>query len=212
MYWGRVYYTVPFTISTYYTIKILAAYDSTTVDMYCNNVRKYYSINAGKFVTLNQQSGYCAFHSNKEVLVTQISTAYKRGCYSSWTTDDPVLTIIPATIHYNNEIKLSTVQSSSYSNYINIVLLAEYYQPHMIYLLANGVNKSLQSQTWTAIRYKYTANAYGVRISVPKGSVRIIHTKATAAAPMAAAVYDSNSAPSYGHPGGLNIPKLLPGA
>ena len=123
-----------------------------------------------------------------------------------------MLTIISATIHYNNEIKLSTVQSSSYSNYIYIVVLAEYYQPHMIYLLANGVNKSLQSQTWTAIRYKNTADAYGVRISVPKGSVRIIYTKATAAAPMAAVVYGSNSAPSYGHPGGLNIPKLLPGA
>ena len=211
MYWGKVYYTVPFTISTYYTIKVLAAYDSTSVYMYCNNVRKSYSINAGKFVTLNQQSGYCAIHSDKEVLVTQISTAYSKGRYSGWTTDDPMLTIIPATIHYNNEINLSTVQSSSYNNYINIVLLAEYYQPDMVYLMANGGNKSLQSQSWQPIRCNGRVEAYGARVSISKGAVKIVHTNSTAAAAMTAVVYGSSRAPSYGHPSGFNILKYFPG-
>jgi len=217
MYWGKEYYTVPFIITTYYTIKILAAYDSTSVYMYCNNVRSHHSINAGKFVAVRQK-GYCAIHSNKEVLVAQIShartTSYSSGwrSYTRWISDDPMLTLVPATAHYNNEINLSTAQSSSYTNYINIVVLAEYYEPSMIYLMASGVNKSLQSQTWTPIRYNSKIEAYGTRISISKGAAKIVHTKTAAnLASMTVVVYGSNSAPSYGHPGGFNIPNQFPG-
>ena len=216
MYWGKVYYTVQFTISTYYTIKVLAAYDSTSVYMYCNNVRTSYSINAGKFIAVRKQ-GYCAVHSNKEVLVAQIShghtTSYSNGwsSYTRYTSNDPMLTLVPATVHYSNEINLSTVQSSSYTNYISIVVLAEYYQPDMIYLMANGVNNSLKSKTWTAIRYNSKIEAYGTYISVSKGAVKVAHINTAASASMAVVVYGSNSAPSYGHPGGFNIPEHFPG-
>jgi len=216
MYWGKVYYAVPFYITKYYTIKILAAYDYTAVYMYCNNVRSYYSINAGKFVAI-RKLGYCAVHSNKEVLVAQISHGYsttrssRYSSYTVWTKNDPMLTLVPATIHYSNEINLSTVQSSIYRSYINIVVLAKYYQPNMIYLMTSGANISLQSQSWTPIYYNSKTEAYGARISISQGAAKIVHTNATALAPMAAVVYGSKSAPSYGHPGGFNTPKHFPG-
>ena len=217
MYWGKEYYTVPFSIAAYYTIKILAAFDYTSVYMYCNNVQSHHYINAGKFVAVRQE-GYCAVHSNKEVLVAQISHShtyhYSSGWsyYTRWRSYDPMLTLVPATAYYNSEINLSTAQSSSYTNYINIVVLAEYYEPSMIYLMANGVNKSLQSQTWTPIRYNSKIEAYGARISISKGAVKVVHTNITAnSASMTVVVYGSNSAPSYGHPGGFNIPNQFPG-
>ena len=221
MYWGKVHYTVPFIISTYYSLTVLAAYNSTTIDIYCNNVRRSYSINKENFVILNQQQGYCAIHSNKGVLVAQISQAhsyyqrsYERYRYRQtlkWTDVDPMLTIVPATVHYSNEIKLSTIESSSYTNYINIVVLAEYYQPDMIYLISNGENKSLQSQSWTSIRYNGRVEVYGAHMSISKGAVKIVHTNSTAVAAMTAVVYGSNSAPSYGHPSEFNILKYFPG-
>ena len=109
-------------------------------------------MHAGKFIAVRKQ-GYCAVHSNKEVLVAQISHGYSTtyssrwSSYTSYSSNDPILTLVPATVHCSNKINLSTIQSSSYTNYINIVVLAEYYQPDMIYLMANGVSKSLQSQT-----------------------------------------------------------------
>jgi len=221
MFWGKVYYTVPFSISTYYSLKVLAAFNFTTIDMYCNNVLRSYSINEGNFVMLDQQQGYCAIHSNKAVLVAQISHAhsyykssYERYRYKktlAWTQDDPLLVLVPATVHYSNEIKLSTIESSSYTNYINIVVLAEYYQPAMIYLIANGKEKSLQSQSWTSIRYNGRVEAYGTRVSISKGAVKILHTNSTAVFAITAMVYGSKNGPSYGHPGGFNILKNFEG-
>ena len=218
MYWGKVLYTVPFTTRSYYTIKILAAYDYTSVYMYCDNVRSSYSINAGKFITVRKQ-GYCAIHSNKEIQVAQISHGYSTTSYSSWysryqttwTSNDPMFTLVPATLHYGNEISLSTSQSSYYTNYINIVVLAQYYQPSRIYLEARGANRSLHSQTWTPIRYNSKIEAYGTHMSVSKGSVKIFHTNAKASGSMTVVVYGFYSSPSYGHPGEFKIPNNFPG-
>ena len=41
--WGRVHYTTSLAAS--YTIKVLAAYNSTIVDIYCNDTRRSYAIN-----------------------------------------------------------------------------------------------------------------------------------------------------------------------
>jgi len=224
MYWGKIHYTMPFSISTYYSLKMVAAYNSTMITVYCDNVRKYHSrINEGQFALLEQQNRYCAIYSDKKILVAQISLAgsYYRRHYSSYryrqtltyTNDDPMLTIVPATAHYSNEIKLSTSQSSSYTNYINIVVLAEYYQPSMIFLEGDRLNKQLDSLSWTPITYNGFVMAYGTRVSIPKGTTSIVHRNATAtaAAQMTAIVYGSNGAPSYGHPAGFNILKYFPG-
>jgi len=228
MYWGKVHYTVPMAISSYYSIKILAAYDSTTVGMYCNNVLSTYYLDKGEFATYNKQKGYCAIHSTKETLVAQIShghgfyqttyESYYRRYYGyrtrskqvyKYTDDDPMLTLVPATVHYSSEIKVSTVELSSYTHYINIIVLAEYYQPDMIYWIASGgSNGTLQS--WTPIRYNSEVEAYGTTISVPKGEVKVVHANITVAALIAAVVYGSSSAPSYGHSSGFNL-KYFPG-
>jgi len=43
--WGKVYYTTPLATRRSYTIKVLAAYDSTNVNIYCNDTRRSYAIN-----------------------------------------------------------------------------------------------------------------------------------------------------------------------
>jgi len=221
MYWGKVHYTAPLAISTYHTLKILAAYDSTTISVYCDNVLRSQSvINEGKFATLQQQKGYCAIHSTKEILLAQISHAhgYYRSVYQrysryrqvyEYTDDDPMLTIVPATVHYNSEIKLSTIELSSYTNYMNIIVVAEYYQPDMIYWTASGVHKTLQS--WSPIKYNDEVEAYSATISVPKGAVKVAHTNISVVASMAVVVYGAHGAPTYGHSSGFNILKYFPG-
>jgi len=75
--WGKVYYTAPLVTRRSYTIKVLAAYNSTNVEINCNGSRyasKSYIINEGISITktlLLQE--YCAVYSNKEVMVVQFS-------------------------------------------------------------------------------------------------------------------------------------------
>ena len=229
MYWGKVYYTMPFTISSYYSLKVLAAHNYTTVFIYCKNVLQYSStINEGKFAFINQQSGNCAIQSNKEILVAQMSEAFSyykqswerlsryRSRYYyryyqtlSFSDNDPMLTLVPATVHYSHEINLSTSQSSSYYNYINIIVLAEYYQPNSIQLKTNGVNNT-QVHSWTSIKYNNIVVAYGTRISIANGETSIVHTN-TSASPMTAVVYGAKSIPSYGHSVGFDILNYFPG-
>ena len=47
---GKVYYFGPLAGWSSYKIKVLAAYDSTLVDIYCNNTANSYNINAGRFL------------------------------------------------------------------------------------------------------------------------------------------------------------------
>ena len=50
--WGKVYYTTPLANKKKYTIKILAAYASTNINIYCNSRNKNtHTLNAGKFVS-----------------------------------------------------------------------------------------------------------------------------------------------------------------
>lgn len=220
VYWGKVYYTIPFTISEYYALQVLAAHDDTAVHIYCDNVLRYdNTIDEGRCTLLSKQSGNCVIQSNREILVTQISQSYGyyERYYSGWsyrtrlvhTEDDPMFTTVPATVHYSNEIFFSTSisQSTSYDNCVNIVVLAEYFQPSMIYLDANGYRKQLDSVTWRPIRQNSRIVAYGTQLTVTEGSGRLIHTNATDAAPMTAVVYGQNNAPSYGHPSAFYIQK-----
>ena len=202
-YWGKTYYIAPLQGRSGYTIRVLAAYNSTEVFTDCNNTRNSYTINAGNSFTVTQQY-YCVIHSNKEILVAQ----YSSGNYYDRRTGGPMMMLVPATVHYSNEINLSTI-SSGYSNYINIIVLKEYYQPSMMYWITGGVKRSLQSQSWNTITFNQVTEAYYTQLSVSNGPVTIIHT--TANALMSAVVYGFDYREAYGHPGGFSVQKKIQG-
>ena len=68
--WGKVYYVAPLANKISYTIKVLAAYHSTTVSIYCNNTGESYTINEGQVINrISLMNQYCAIYSNKKILV-----------------------------------------------------------------------------------------------------------------------------------------------
>ena len=204
-YWGKTYYIAPLKGRNAYTIRVLAAYNSTEVFMDCNYARNSYTINAGNsFTVTHHDQYYCAIRSNKEILVAQ----YSPGSSYDGRTGDPMMMLAHATVHYSNEINLSTI-SSGFSNYINIIVLKEYYQPSMMYWITGGVKRSLQSQSWNTITFNQVTEAYYTQLSVSNGPVTIIHT--TANALMSAVVYGFASRKAYGHSGGLSIQKKFQG-
>jgi len=199
IYWGSVYYVAPLQNRNAYTLNMLAAHNFTNVEMYCDNSRQSYSMKAGQVVTMFHQK-YCAIHSSKKLLVAQFSPGY----YYDWRNADPMMTLVPAKIHYSNKIDLSTI-SSGFSNYVNIIVLAKYYQPNKIYLTSGGVKKSLQSQSWTAIRFNHAVEAYATQVSVSQGPIKLIHEMKGSL--LSAIVYGFAYRTGYGHPGGLkNFP------
>ena len=202
--WGTVYYFAPFSSRTSYTIKIISAYDSTTVAVYCNDIVSNYIINAGEFieVTYNNQE-FCGLYANQVVLVTQFSHGY-----DSDSQGDPMMTLIPATSHYTNNIISSTFEISNCSNhYINIVVLAGYYQPEMISITSTGgVSQSLDSLSWVPIMRNNVVEAYAAQLSIPHGVFEVTHANSSTL--MTVVVYGfTNCSPDdiegYGHPGWL---------
>ena len=202
--WGTVYYFAPLASRTSYTIKIIAAYDFTTVDIYCNDSVSSHIINAGKFlnVTYDNQE-FCGVTANHIVLVTQFSHAY-----DSDSQGNPMMTLIPATSHYTNSITSSTVEITvCYDHYINIIVLASYYQPEMISITtAGGVNQSIGLQSWVPIMRNSVTEAYAAQVNIPHGVFEVTHVNDSAL--MTVVVYGFVSrrafqAIGYGHPGWL---------
>ena len=198
--WGKVYYTAPLLNKRSYTVKILTAYNSTAVNVYCNNTAETYVINEGEFIDRTSQMEYCAIYTNKEVLVVQLS----HGGSEDNNYGDPMMTLIPATNRYLNNFDLSTIRNpvgSSYDHYVNIIVKEQYYQPNMIYLIAGGVNRSLVTQQWVPIQVNNTIEAYATQVSIPEGVAQIIHNNP--AAQMMTIVYGFANFDGYGHIGGI---------
>ena len=204
IYWGRSYYIAPLEGRDSYTIRVLAAYNSTNIVIYCNLTRSFHTVNPRDTFSSTHQS-YCAIHSNKEILVAQYSHGYD---YDS-KIGNPMMMLVPATVHYSNEINLSTSSSSDYNNYINIIVLKEYFQPHMIYWIRGGVKQSLQSEFWTPIVFNQVTEAYYAQLRVSQGAITIMHTNSYGL--ISAVVYGFASRQSYGHTGGFSLLKNFPG-
>ena len=199
--WGDVYYIVPLADKRSYTIKVLAAYNYTIVNMYCNNTIESYIINEGGFVNKTSQSNeYCAVHSNKEVLVVQFS----HGGAEDIDYGDPMMTLVPATNQYLSKFVFSTIhESSGYNHYVNIIVMEQYYQPNMIYLIAGGVNRSLATQQWVPIQVNNTIEAYATQVNITEGVAQLFHTDTSAK--MMTIVYGFARHDGYGHIGGIQI-------
>ena len=199
--WGRVYYTAPLTTRRLYAIKVLAAYNSTVVDIYCNNTRETYNISEGETVnkTLSLQD-YCAINSSKGMLVVQLS--------HGWVDDNdedeiggPMMTLVPATNQYSNKFQFSTLQyHPGFSHYINIIVLAQYYQPDMIYLISGGVNRSLDTHQWVPIMVSNVTEAYSVQVNISEGVAEVVQNNTTIS--MSAVTYGFSVRLGYGHPAG----------
>ena len=203
-YWGKTYYIAPLQGRSGYTIRVLAAYNSTEVIADCNNVRNSYTIDAGDNFT-NTHFSYCAIHSNKEILVAQYSHGYRYDRR----TGGPMMMLVPARAHYSNEINLSISSSSRHSNYINIIVLKEYYQPNMIYWITGGEKKSLQSHLWNPIIFDHITEAYFTQLSISNNSVNIVQTSTNAS--ISAVVYGFAYSNGYGHSGELANQKTSEG-
>ena len=87
-------------------------------------------------------------------------------------------------------------------------MLAKYYQPNEMYLISGGVKKSLQSQSWIAIRFNQVIEAYAAKVSISQGPVKIVHEMEGSL--LSAVVYGFAYRRGYGHPGGFNILKNFP--
>ena len=204
--WGNVHYVAPFAKKNLFTIKIVAAYNSTIVNIYCSN-RPMVSrtINEGEFINREEETGYCAVYSNKEVLVVQLS----HGGNNDSNFGAPMMTLVPDTNQYLNKFKSSTIiiaEGVNYTHYVNIIVMVPYNQSNMIYLIAEGVNRSLDTEQWVPIRVNNIVKAYATQIEdIPQGMIQIFHTNAEAQ--MMTFVYGFAEHDGYGHIGGIHIPQ-----
>ena len=198
--WGDVYFTAPLLNKTSYSVKVLAAYTSTIVNVYCNNTMETYTINEGEFIDRTSQMEYCAIYSNKEVLVVQFS----HGGSEDNSYGDPMMTLVPAANQYLNNFDFSTIRNpvgADYDHYVNIIVKEQYYQPNMIYLIAGGVSRSLVTQQWVPIQVNNTIEAYATQMSIPEGVAQVFHTNPSAQ--MMTIVYGFTRSDGYGHIGGI---------
>ena len=200
--WGKVYYVAPLANKISYTIKVLAAYHSTTVNIYCNNTGESYTINEGQFVNrISQMNEYCAVYSNKKILVVQLS----HGGTEDNNYGDPMMTLVPATNQYLNKFDFPTTYNpleSGYDHYVNIIVTEHYFQPNMINLRAGGINRLLVTQQWVPIQVNNFAEAYATQVRVSEGIIQVVH--ADAAAQMTVIVYGFTRHDGYGHIGGIH--------
>ena len=205
--WGKVFYSAPFGIRHSYVVKLLAAYDSTVVDFNCTVTRMSYSINEGEYISESfTQQEYCAIHSNKQVLVVQLSYSQRDDVGDG----DPMMILVPATNQYKNYFQFSTLQDQSgFAHYINIIVLAQYYQPDMIYLISGGENRSLETNQWTPLLINDVTEAYTTQSRVTTGVIEVIHSNTEAL--MTTISYGFGDFLGYGHPGGNDIAEMFSG-
>ena len=208
MFWGNVHYVAPFATRISYTIKILAAYNFTSVIINCNDTIEYCIVHERSFVTrILSDQDYCAIHSNNSVLVA----LYSHGQSDDFN-GDSMMVLMPATVQYLNELDFSTIRSSNnYNNYVNLIVMAEYYQPSMMYLRTGSgeVNISLEILDWVPIVVNNITEAYAAQVTIATGVAQIVHLNSTAL--LTAVVYGFTSSRGYGHPGGLNQNRLYSG-
>ena len=201
--WGQIYYTAPLANRQSYTIKILAAHDSTNITVNCGNLFESYVINEREFFNkILASQKYCAINSNKIILVVQLGHGGGFG--------DPMMTLVPAISQYDHKFKFSTLRNADHDHYVNIVVIAQYYQPDIIYLTEGKMSRSLNTQQWTSITVNNVIEAYITQVKITEGVVEIIHSNS--AALMTTIVYGfGTSYLGYGHPGGLYIFKKISG-
>ena len=202
--WDTIHYFSPPATSSAHTIKFLAADNSTSVHLHCNAIEEIYIFNEGETFSITlEPTVSCAIHSNKGILVSQLGHYGSSGNY-----DGHLMMLVPGAIHYSNKFDISTIYdngSLSFNHYANVIVLAEYYQPDMIYLVTGGQKQLLCR--WIVIRANNIIEAYVSQIPIPYGLSSIVHDNTSAQ--MGVMVYGYSGSTGYGHYGGLNLEKFL---
>ena len=211
--WGTKYYVAPLASRKSYTLKIIAAQNDTNLQLVCNGTQRNFKIDEGKIlqqVYSNQE--YCAIHSDKKISVVQLSHGARED-----NAGDPMMTLIPAVNDFSSKIVSSTNHNITYPYYaqfINVIVMAEYFQPSQIYLKTSSINKSLESYNWVPITVDNTTEAYAAQVYLKATDEVFQITHFNTSALMSAIIYGFLIDPyhlqtrgGYGHPAGLNFVK-----
>ena len=207
--WGTEHYTMPLA-SKPYTIKILAAHDSTNVDIYCNSIalKSEYLNEGGSCTFALKMEEYCAIYSNKDVLIVQFSHGRHSdngpmmgsGHHTDDHNSDPMMMVVPALNQYFSKFDVSTIQVSNFFHHINIIVTAHCFHPEVMYMVtAEGLHESLDAQQWVPIRVNGRTKMYTTQMNVSEGIVKIIHTMPSAL--MTVVAYGFAKDKGYGHVG-----------
>ena len=208
--WGKVHYVAPLVAKRYYTIKILAAHNSTSVSIYCNStmLRPAHTINEGEFeIQQLENDNYCAIYSNKEVLVVRLNHGSDGNAYGG-----PMMMLVPSTNQYFNRFEVCTILTGSiqFSHHINVIVMEQYYQPNATYLIAKGVKRSLDTEKWVPIQVNNIIEARATQITdIEEGMLQIFHTNPEAQMMTFVYGFAHDRFESYGHIGGIYIPTRL---
>lgn len=211
--WGKVFYVVPLASRRSHTIKVLAAHNSTAVEIYFNTNKSSYIIDSGDFVnkTLASQE-YCTIHSSKVIMVVQFSHGYSDD--GKFRYGDPLMTFVPSTTNYGSNFLFSTIRNKLvqpfYNHYINIIVLVKYFQPEMMHLVNGNINKSVDT-SWVPFKANNKTEAYGTQMVISKGVSKVIHRNSAALMTIIVYGFSRRYVEGYGHPGGFYIAKHLSG-
>lgn len=201
--WGKVHYVMPFeSVLAGYAIKIVAS-SHCTIKIYCSS-----SLSPTFTVDLYDQqfvikefynNEFCTIRSSSDVLIAQFSV----GEHFDSGYEDLIMALVPSTKEYYDQFVFSVVNNKIYPidvySYVNIIVMAEYYQPDQIHLREEGEernNTSLDNQEWIPITVNNVTEAYATQVNVTYGVVEIFHTNE--AALMTVMIYGFTSSGSYG--------------
>jgi len=177
-FWDKVHY---FANTGQSVLTVLAAKDDTNVDIHCSGTKTSYNIvkEGGSFETIFSavyDTEYCAVHSDKPVLVAHLGALEYVG---SDVVGDPMMVTVLGASQYTSKLDSSTlnpvVSSKIYHHYINLLVLAEYYQPDQIHLKQKGETQTLDNGKWKPIEVDNVTEAYGLRLSIQSGPFTITH-------------------------------------
>ena len=200
-FWCKDHYVAPLATRNSYSIRILTAFNSTKVQIYCNGSSVNESlINEGQHMDKKFSYEYCAIYSNNSVLVAQFSHYENNG--------GPMMALVPATSQYLHRLDFSTIRKTagSYDHYINIIVMEQFFQTELITLTEGERTLSLQSINnleWTQFIVNDTHKASITRINVMEGPIHIFHANTSAL--ITAIAYGFASRAAYGHPAGLKL-------
>ena len=178
VFWDKVHY---FANTGQSVLTVLAAKDDTNVDIHCSGTKTSYNIikEGGSFGTIFSAlygTEYCAVHSDKPVLVAHLGALEYAG---SDLVGDPMMVTVLGASQYTSKLDSSTLNpvdsSKVYHHYINLIVLAEYYQPDQIHLKQGGETQTLDNGKWKPIGVDNVTEAYGLRLSIQPGPFTITH-------------------------------------
>ena len=179
--WGKLHYVTDLAnVWSGYSVKILAL-KHCSIFMYCNETLSV-TLHSGEFVfkhILNY--GSCSIHSTERILVMQFSPSPDLEFLGARDYRAPVMITVPPTGQYYNTFTLLPYQPQAHEvvkflHHVSIIVLVQYYQPDMIYLISGGVNKSLDTQEWIPILVNNSIEAYTAQVNIPaEGIIEIIH-------------------------------------